>query len=126
MRDLLESIVDAAIAHADYADPRNVHKGTKAGETRNGGINRVANTDDEGHGVRVRIGGAWGFAATRGTDRAAADAALERAIAIARAQPATPATDLAPVEPARGEHRAPEAGTDPFLVPLEEKLSLLL
>src|SRR3954464_2040040 len=133
MKDLLQSIVDGATAHADYADARHVHKRTEAVETRNGGVDRVANSDEEGLGIRVRIGGAWGFAATRGTNRpaadarlAAGDAALERAIAIARAQPSTPATDLAPVEPARGEHRAPAAGTDPFMVPLEEKLGLLL
>jgi len=126
MRNLLESIVDSAIPHADYADARHVHKRTEAVETRNGGVDRVANSDEEGIGIRVRVGGAWGFAATRGTDRPAAEEALERAIAIARAQPTAPAAELAPVEPARGEHRAPEAGTDPFAVPLEEKLGLLL
>jgi TldD protein len=126
MKDLLQSIVDSANAHADYADARHVHKRTEAVETRNGGVDRVANSDDEGIGVRVRIGGAWGFAATRGTDRAAAEEALERAIAIARAQPSAPASPLAPVEPAQGTHRAPEAGTDPFTVPLEDKLGVLL
>src|SRR3954447_869914 len=108
MRDLLQSIVDGATAHADYADARHVHKRTEAIETRNGGVDRVANTDEEGLGIRVRIGGAWGFAATHGTDRAAAEEALERSIAIARAQPSTPTTGLSHVEPARGEHRAPE------------------
>src|SRR5215213_5554895 len=97
MRNLLETIVDSAIAHADYADARHVHKRTEAVETRNGGVDRVANSDEEGIGIRVRIGGAWGFAATRGTDRPAADEALRRALAIAHAQPAAPPTDLVPV-----------------------------
>src|SRR3954469_14370521 len=59
MRDLLQSIVDSANAHADYADARHVHKRTEAVETRNGGVDRVANSDEEGIGVRVRIGGGW-------------------------------------------------------------------
>src|SRR3954463_11901671 len=113
MRDLLQSIVDSANAHADYADARHVHKRTEAVETRNGGVDRVANSDEEGIGVRVRIGGAWGFAATRGTDRRAAEAALDRAIAIARAQPSAPATPPASVGPARGGARAPQAGHGP-------------
>ena len=127
MQNLLQSIIDSAKAHSDYADARHVHKRTEAVETRNGSVDRVANGEEEGIGIRVRIGGAWGFAATRETDQAAAEAALQRAIDIARAQPAAPATDLAPVEPARGEHRAPSAAaTDPFTVPLEEKLGILL
>jgi TldD protein len=126
MNDVLQSIVDSAEAHSDYADARHVHKRTEAIETRNGAVDRVARADDEGIGIRVRIGGAWGFAATRETTREAAEEALERAIASARAQPAAPSTELAPVEPARGEHRAPADGTDPFAVSLEEKLGILM
>src|SRR3954463_10745999 len=123
MKDLLQSIVDGATAHADYADARHVHKRTEAVETRNGAVDRVANSDEEGLGIRVRIGGAWGFAATRGTDRAAADAARGPAAAVGgglptpRAMPSPPAPARAPVDPPRGEPRAPAAGTDPFLVP---------
>src|SRR5829696_876953 len=126
MRNLLQQIVDSANPHADYADARYVNTRTEALETRNGAVDRVANAEAEGVGIRVRLGGAWGFAATRETTTAAAEQALERAIAIARAQPAAPPTDLAPVEPARGDHRAPAAGTDPFTVPLEQKLDVLM
>lgn len=126
MKDLLHTLMDAASSHAEYADVRHVHTRTETISTRNGAVDDAASSDDEGIGVRVRIGGAWGFAATRGTDRQAADAALERALEIARAQPAVPATELAPVPPARGEHRAPDSATDPFTVPLEQKLEVLL
>ena len=40
--------------------------------------------------MRVRVGGGWGFAATRDVSRAGAEAALRRALAIAEAQPAAP------------------------------------
>ena len=126
MEDLLQSLVDGATARCDYADARYVSTVTETIATRDGGVDEVARSDREGVGVRVRVGGAWGFAATRGTDRPAADAALERALAIARAQPAAPPTDLAPLAPARGSHRAPEAGTDPFAVSLEDKLGVLM
>jgi TldD protein len=126
MKDVLQSIVDSAKSHSDYADARHVHKRTEAVETRNGAVDRVARAEDEGIGIRVRIGGAWGFAATHGSTREAAEEALGRAIASARAQPAAPSTDLVPVEPARGDHRAPADGTDPFAVPLEEKLGVLM
>ena len=126
MRNILQTLVDGAIAHCDYADARHVRTRTESIDTRNGAVERVGRTDQEGIGVRVRIGGAWGFAATRGTDKAAAETALERALAIARAQPAAPPTDLVPVEPARGHHRAPTGATDPFAVSLEDKLAVLM
>src|SRR3954463_1662967 len=126
MRNILQSIVESANAHSDYADARHVHTRTEAVDTRNGAVDRVAHAEAEGIGVRVRIGGAWGFAATRGTDQAAAEQALAQAGAIPPPQPGAPPPDLAPVPPARGDHRAPAGGTDPFTVSLEEKLGVLM
>ena len=45
-------------------------------------------SESAGIGVRVRVDGAWGFAATRRLDRAAAEEALEHALDVARARPA--------------------------------------
>ncbi len=82
--------------------------------------------ESEGVGIRVRVRGAWGFAAVRGTDRADAEAALARALAIAEAQPAVPdAAPLAPEPAARGEWSS-RFERDPFEVPLEEKLAVLV
>jgi TldD protein len=126
MEDLVHTVVERASAHCDYADARFVSTLTETISTRNGAVDEVDRADVEGLGVRVRIGGAWGFAGTRGTDSAAADAALERALAIARAQPAAPPTDLVPVAPARGSHEGPAGATDPFSVSLEDKIEVLL
>jgi TldD protein len=125
MRQLLENLMDSAIGLADYADARHVHTQSESIDTRNGMVQAAARGDDEGIGVRVRVGGAWGFAATRGTRNADAEIALERALAIARAQPAAAATPLAPVEPARGEYASP-AGIDPFSISLDDKVGLLI
>jgi TldD protein len=125
MRDLLSGLMDAAAANGAYADARFVRSRSEHIATRNGEIDGMHHDESEGIGVRVRVGGAWGFAATGRTDRASAEAALERALAVARAQPAAQPSPLAPEPPAKGEHRGGD-GTDPFEVPLERKLERLL
>ena len=125
IEDLLQDLVDAAAREGAYADARFVHTRGEHISTRNGTLDDLSHGEDEGIGVRVRVGGAWGFAATSDVDRAGAHAALARALQIARAQPAVDPTPLAPEPPARGSHRAGE-GTDPFTVPLERKLEGLL
>lgn len=126
MRELLADLMDAAAGRADYADVRHVRSIAEDVATRNGRVDRVRRDEEMGFGVRVRIRGGWGFAAARGDERAAAEEALERAIAVASAQPpADDAAPLAPEQPARGEY-ATALVRDPFEVPLEEKLGLLL
>jgi TldD protein len=126
VRDLLANLIDAARARAGYADARFVRSRVERLSTRNGALDQLDSEDSEGIGVRVRVGGAWGFAAVRGTDRRDAETALERALAVAEAQPAVPdPVPLAPEPPAHGEWANP-VGRDPFEVPLEDKLAVLL
>ena len=100
--------MDSARARAGYADARFVRSRVERLSTRNGRLDQLDSRECEGIGVRVRVGGAWGFAAVRGTDRADAEAALTRALAIAAAQPAVPdAAPLAPEPPARGSWTSP-------------------
>ncbi len=124
MRDLLLDLMDAAATRAEYADARFVRTQSESLSTRNGAVEAVETDDSEGIGVRVRLGGSWGFAAVRGTDKAAAEAALDRALAVAAAQPASRGGALAEEPPARGDYRSP-AERDPFEVPLEDKLAVL-
>src|SRR4051794_34191651 len=125
MHDVVTDLVDSAAAAGAYADVRYMRQRSEFLTTRNGELDDLHTGGDEGIGVRVRVGGAWGFAATRDTSKAGAEAALARALAIADAQPAAQTTPLAPEPPARGEHTGGE-GTDPFEVPLERKLERLL
>jgi TldD protein len=126
MRRLLADLMDVAAGRADYADVRHTSSLAESVSTRNGRVDVVRRDAEEGFGVRVRVGGAWGFAATRGSERTAAEGALERAIAVAKAQPrVSGAGPLAPEAPAQGSY-ASAIVTDPFDVPLEEKLSLML
>ncbi len=125
MHDLLRQLMDSAASKAEYADARYVSTRAEGVATRNGELAGLDSSQSEGIGVRVRVGGAWGFAATRETDRRHAEAALRRALAIARAQPsASKAVPLAPEPPAQGSWESP-AERDPFEVPLEEKLERL-
>ena len=126
MRDLLAELMDAAAGRADYADVRHVSSLAETMSTRNGHIDLVRRDGEEGFGVRVRIGGAWGFAAARGSERSVAEEALERAIAVAEAQPRVQgAGPLVPEQPAQGSW-ATAVEIDPFEVPLEDKLELML
>ena len=118
--------MDSALSRADYADARFVRMRSERLATRNGSLDSLDSYESEGIGVRVRLGSAWGFAAVRGTARAEAEAALARALDVAASQPVAPsAVPLAPEPPAEGLWESP-AGLDPFEVPLEDKLAVLL
>ncbi len=126
MRDLLRDLMDSAAARADYADARFVSTRRERLSTRNGGLHELDSNESEGVGVRVRVRGAWGFAATGGTGRRDAEAALERALEVAAEQPAAAGTGaLAPEPPATGAYVSP-VERDPFEVSLDDKLAILL
>src|SRR4051812_9040716 len=81
-----------------------------------------------GLGVRARVRGAWGFAATDDVSPAGARRALARAIEVAEAQPRATrpwAERLAPERPAAG-HWSSTCERDPFAVSLDDKLAHLL
>jgi TldD protein len=124
VKDLLQELMDSAARRAEYADARFVRTRAEKLSTRNGALDQLETHESEGIGVRVRVGGAWGFAAARGSDRRDAEAALERALAVAAAQPAANGAALAAEPPASGfwENRVE---LDPFAVPLEDKLAVL-
>jgi TldD protein len=126
VRGLLSELMDSARARAGYADARFVRSRVERLSTRNGRLDQLESHESEGIGIRVRVRGSWGFAAVRGSERADAEAALARALTIAEAQPAVPdAAPLAPEPAARGEWSS-DFVRDPFEVPLEEKLAVLL
>jgi TldD protein len=124
VRELLGDLLDAAARRADYADARHVRSARERIAVRDGAVHELDSDDSEGIGVRVRIGGAWGFGAVRGSSRSDAEAALERALAVAAAQPGSKGLALAPEPPAEGSWESP-VERDPFAVSLEEKLAVL-
>ncbi len=122
--DLLTEAIARAPARCAYAEARHVATDTESLLVRNGRIGQIESDTVAGVGVRVRVGGGWGFAATREETPAGLDDALARALAIAEAQPAAPAGRLADATPVRG-HWSGHCRIDPFAVSLEDKLALL-
>ncbi len=128
MKELVLQAVDRARAlGASYADARAITRRSQSLHTRNGAAEALMDASEQGLGVRVIADGAWGFAAAPAPTEAAAAEAAELAVRIARASATLSAgrVELAPQAPARGEWSSP-CEVDPFGLPVEEKLALLL
>jgi TldD protein len=124
--DMCTDLVGLAEGRCAYAEARYVELDDERLAVEGGRIDEADRTTSEGLGVRVRVGGGWGFAATRDVSRPAAEAALTRALAIAEAQPSAPPTPLAPLEGLARGHWSSGWEIDPFALALDEKLALLV
>ncbi|UGS35266.1 TldD/PmbA family protein [Capillimicrobium parvum] len=131
VRDLLQDLLGVVPAGCDHAEARVVVRDSEAIGVRNGAVEWLESEASAGVGVRVRSGGAWGFAATAEMTPAAARGALARAIAVAEAQPRPAAgrrawaAAVTGVTPATGTWASPCA-QDPFAVSVDVKLDHLL
>jgi TldD protein len=128
MEDLTRlAVEEAQAAGASYADARFVRLRDENVEVKNGVVSALATETGQGLGVRVIADGAWGFASTTSPDPEAIRAVARQAVRIARASATAHdrAVELSDVEPARA--RVPHtARQDPFQVPLEDRIALLL
>ena len=128
MLDVARMAVDAARrAGADFADARAGTDETESLTVRNQEMEGIDRETSTGVGVRVLVGGRWGFAATSRLDEAEVTRTAELAVQIAKAAQRLPGDPvrLSPVEPAVASWRSAVA-EDPFTVPLEEKVALLM
>ena len=121
--------LDAAkSAGASYADVRISRNRNQALFTRERRVQNLVDNETFGFGVRVLVDGAWGFAASRELTRDEVSRVARQAVDQARANRTTlvrPVT-LSPVTATpNGTWRSP-ARIDPFDVPIEEKVELLL
>lgn len=121
--------LDAArSAGASYADVRVTDRRDQLVATREERVTNLGNNESFGFGVRALVEGAWGFAASRLLTRAEVVRVARAAVRQARdnkrvvREPVTLAeVDAFP----DGVWRSP-ARIDPFDVPIEEKVNLLL
>lgn len=128
MKEIAERALNAAQLHgATYADVRIVTRQTQSIIVKNGRVEGISNNDEQGFGVRVVVNGAWGFASSCDPTLQEATRVAVEATRIARASAMAKAGDVAlgPPEVHVADYRSP-AQVDPFAVPLEEKISLLL
>jgi len=126
MREACAAAVDAALgAGAGYADARAIVRRSQEVGTKNGRVETLTDAETEGIGVRVLVGGAWGFASDRRLSPEGARAAALRAHGFAAAAGRSSGRALAPVDARSGSYRTPMR-RDPFSVPLDEKVALCL
>jgi TldD protein len=126
VRELCVAAIEAATsAGAEYADARVVLKRDQLVATKNGTVDRMADAESEGIGVRVLVNGAWGFACDRRLTEEGARNAATRAASFARAAAGRHARMLAPVEPHTARYES-AVEQDPFAVSLADKVDLCL
>jgi TldD protein len=132
LEPLLDEVVGAGLraavrAGATYADMRIVRRRQEVISTREDHVVDVGSAQSYGVGVRVIAAGAWGYAATSRVDakEVARVAALAADIAKANARLLRQPVRLAP-EPAHVDVWQTAMVKDPFRVPLDSKVDLLL
>lgn len=119
--------IEAALAAgAAYADVRVVRQRGEAITVKNGGVEALSSSNEEGIGVRVIAEGAWGFACTNSPRMEDIEETAREAVRIARASARTlkDPVELSEVEPVRDTWRS-QSKVDPFEIPIEEKIELL-
>jgi len=117
----------AQLLGATYADVRILTAREQGVSVRNGVAQEVNTVSHAGFGVRVIIDGAWGFASSATLTPTEMETVTAQAVAIARASALflRARVDLGPVEAHRDVYRTPYR-INPFDVPVEDKLTLLL
>mgnify|MGYP001040433076 FL=1 len=128
MKDLMNRALDLArLRGANYADMRVVHNRTENIALRDGVVESLNSAENEGFGVRVLVGGAWGFASSRDLTPGEVDRITDQALEIARASALVSGdpVDMGPAVTSQGVYITP-LKVDPFTVSLEDKLSLLM
>ncbi|MFI5245483.1 MAG: TldD/PmbA family protein [Gemmatimonadales bacterium] len=128
-RELMQVALDVAKGSgASYADVRISARRQQNVNTRDRIVQGVSDNDTYGIGVRTLVDGAWGFAATSQLTKDAVAQITKSAITQARANRASQLHPvvLAPTPGNQvGEWKSPIA-TDPFTIPIVDKVALLL
>jgi TldD protein len=117
----------AKLRGASYADVRVMDVRQRDLSTKNGQVGNLSESESLGIGVRVLAAGAWGFAATDRLTREGVQACAAEAVAIARASALAKRHDVVMVpEAAFADTWQGPCLKDPFRIPVERQLDLLL
>ncbi len=125
-------LADAALSTAKklgatYADIRINRYRLESVSTREQQVQNVSRTQNYGFGVRVLVKGTWGFASSRNVSAEEVRRVTAQAVEIARANSVyqRKPVRLVPVKAVKASWRG-AFERDPFDVPVEEKIALLL
>ena len=129
----LKDLADAGLASAQkggatYADIRINRYRNQFLFTRDRQVQNLVNTSDYGFGLRVIVDGTWGFASSSVVTKEEIARVAAQAVAIARANRKVNAEQvvLAPVEAYRDVTWNTPVRKNPFDMPIQPKLDLLL
>jgi TldD protein len=128
LKDLTNLALDAATrSGASYADIRIIRTQYEFISAKNERVSGIGRSEDEGFGVRVIADGAWGYASSNLVTKSEIESVSAAAVDTARASATIKKADvkLAPEKPYVDVWRTP-FDKDPFDVPLETKIDLLL
>ena len=128
MWDLCTHALDTArLRGATCADVRVMHMRQRDLTTKNGQVGTLAQSESIGLGIRVLAKGAWGFASTDRLTRGGVSACAAQAVAIAKASALAKRSEvvMAPEDAYVDSWQSPFR-KDPFEIPLETQLTLLL
>src|SRR5580700_9908138 len=128
MWDLASHCLDVAkLRGAKYADVRVMHLRQRDLTTKNGQVGTLAQSESIGLGVRVLASGGWGFASTDKLTRDGVAACAAQAVSIARASALAKRKEVVMAhEDAYVDSWVSPFRKDPFEIPLEKQLDLLL
>ncbi len=127
MKDFATVIIGMLEGKVNYGDVRIVRKLEEFIFVKNGVVESISFTEDMGFGVRVMIGGFWGFASSNDMNILSAEKVVKRAIEIAEASSIAGGRPmrLAPNDPYIDTYSTPYQ-KDPFKVPTTDKIDLLM
>src|SRR5467141_2314339 len=128
MWDLCTNALDTAkLRGASYGDVRLMHLRQRDLTTKNGQVGTLAQSESIGLGIRVLASGAWGFASTDRLTREGVAICAAQAVSIAKASALAKRSEvvMAPEKPYVDSWQSPFR-KDPFEIPLETQLALLL
>ena len=117
----------ARVCGASFADARVMDIRQRDLSTKNGQVGTLSESESLGIGVRALANGCWGFASTDRLTRDGVEACAARAVAIARASALAKLHDvvMAPEQAYVDTWQNPFI-KDPFAIPLDRQLDLLL
>src|SRR6266852_3699844 len=121
------SLAISKVRGASYADVRVMHLRQRDLTTKNGQVGTLAQSESIGLGIRVLTNGTWGFASTDRLTREGVATCAAQAVSIAKASALAKRDDvvLAPEDAYIDSWQSPFR-KDPFEIPLESQLALLL
>jgi TldD protein len=128
MFDLTAAALDTAkLRGASYADVRVMYLRQRDLTTKNGEVGTLAQSESIGIGIRVIANGAWGFSSTDKLTRPGVAACVAEAVCIAKASALAKRGDVVMVpEQAYVDSWQSPFRKDPFEIPLDTQLALLL